>query len=56
MGVKLDVPLKKTLEQAMEWIRDDELIEVTPRAIRIRKATLDSDARRRLLRNMKIPA
>ena len=47
MGVKLDVPRKMTLEQAMEWIRDDELVEVTPKSIRVRKSILDYDNRRR---------
>jgi GTP-binding protein len=47
IGVKLDVPRKMTLEQAMEWIRDDELVEVTPKSIRIRKAILDIDDRKR---------
>ncbi len=47
IAVKLDVPRKLTLEQAMEWIRDDELVEVTPKSIRIRKSILDIDARRR---------
>jgi GTP-binding protein len=42
IGVKLDVPRKMTLEQAMEWIRDDELVEITPRTMRIRKAVLDT--------------
>jgi len=47
IGVTLAVPRKMTLEQAMEWIRDDELVEVTPRAIRVRKTILDSDERRK---------
>ena len=47
IGVKLDVPRKMTLEQAMEWIRDSELVEVTPKSIRIRKAILDFDERKR---------
>ena len=47
IGVKLDVPRKMTLEQAMEWIRHDELVEVTPKSIRIRKAILDFDERKR---------
>ncbi len=47
IGVKLDVPRKMTLEQAMEWIRDDELVEITPRTMRIRKAILDTNERRR---------
>ena len=36
-----------TLEQAMEWIGEDELVEVTPKAIRMRKAILDFDERKR---------
>ncbi len=47
IGVKLDVPRKMTLEQAMEWIRDDELVEVTPKSIRVRKAILDHEDRRK---------
>jgi len=47
IGVTLDVPRKMTLEQAMAWIRDDELVEVTPKSIRIRKTILNTDARRR---------
>ena len=47
IAVKLDVPRKMTLEQAMEWIRDDELVEVTPKSIRVRKIILDDTARRR---------
>ncbi len=50
IGVKLDVPRKMSLEQAMEWIRDDELVEVTPKSIRIRKAILDIDERKRAVR------
>lgn len=47
IAVTLAVPRKMTLEQAMEWINTDELVEVTPKAIRMRKAILDSDKRRR---------
>ncbi len=47
MTVKIDVPRKMTLEQAMEWIRDDELVEVTPKTIRLRKTILDYDDRKR---------
>ena len=39
-GVVLEVPRKMTLEQALEWIADDELVEVTPESIRVRKAVL----------------
>lgn len=54
IGVKLDVPRKMTLEQAMGWIRDDELVEVTPKTIRLRKAILDGDERRRAERQLQL--
>jgi len=38
--VTLDVPRKMTLDQALEWIAADELVEVTPKSIRIRKMIL----------------
>ncbi len=50
IGVKLDVPRKMTLEQAMEWIRDDELVEVTPKSIRVRKTILDFNDRKRAMK------
>ena len=37
MAVKLTPPRILTLEQCLEWIEDDELVEVTPESIRIRK-------------------
>jgi GTP-binding protein len=43
----LDVSRKLTLDQALEWIADDELIEVTPKSIRMRKAILDADQRKK---------
>ena len=33
--------------EALEWINDDEVVEVTPRSIRLRKATLDRQLRAR---------
>jgi GTP-binding protein len=36
-----------TLEQAIAWLDDDELVEVTPAAIRIRKQYLDPNDRKR---------
>ena len=36
-----------TLEQAISWIEEDELVEVTPKAIRIRKRYLDPNERKR---------
>lgn len=47
---EIDVGLKEvrsmTLDQALEWIADDELVEVTPKSIRIRKALLDVEERK----------
>jgi GTP-binding protein len=40
-------PIKHTLEQALEFIEDDELVEVTPVSIRIRKKLLAENARKR---------
>ena len=39
-----------SLEEALEWINDDELVEVTPDAIRIRKKGLTAQDRRNLYR------
>ena len=48
-AIKLAPPSVHTLETAIEWIADDELVEVTPDAIRIRKRVLaEQDRRRRL--------
>ena len=46
-NVILTSPLKLTLEQALEFIEDDELVEVTPTAIRVRKALLKEHQRKR---------
>jgi GTP-binding protein len=46
-GPKLAAPIIHTLETAIEWIGDDELVEVTPKAIRIRKRFLTVEDRRR---------
>ncbi len=43
----LDVPRVLTLDAALEWIAPDELVEVTPRSIRVRKATLSAEERKR---------
>jgi len=40
-----------TLERALEWIEDDELVEVTPNSIRVRKKYLDPTERKRMSRN-----
>ncbi len=46
-AVKLAPPRVHTLESAIEWIADDELVEVTPSAIRIRKRLLSRSDRER---------
>ncbi len=46
-GVKLPTPRIHTLETAIEFIADDELVEVTPQSIRIRKRILADNDRRR---------
>lgn len=46
-GVKLAAPLLHTLESAIEWIADDELVEITPDSIRVRKRHLGLEDRRR---------
>jgi GTP-binding protein len=46
-AVQLTPPVRMTLEQAMEFINDDELVEVTPENIRIRKRLLKEHERKR---------
>jgi GTP-binding protein len=52
--VVLKVPRKLTLEAALEWIAEDELVEVTPKTIRIRKAMLNPDDRKRAARKVAV--
>ena len=46
-ALTLSPPIKHTLEQALEFIEDDELVEVTPASIRIRKKLLTENERKR---------
>lgn len=46
-AVRLTTPIKLTLEGAVEFIDDDELVEITPRSIRLRKRYLSELERRR---------
>ena len=46
-AIRLIPPRKLSLEQAIEWINDDELVEVTPKSIRLRKRILASNQRPR---------
>jgi len=45
--IVLTPPIKYSLEQALEFIDDDELVEITPKSIRIRKKFLSEGERRR---------
>ncbi|HVY04043.1 MAG TPA: translational GTPase TypA [Caulobacterales bacterium] len=49
-AVRLTPPRRLTLEQAIAWIDDDELVEITPKAIRVRKRYLDPNERKRKAR------
>ncbi len=46
-NVKLTPPVEMSLERALEWIEEDELVEVTPLSIRIRKKFLNPNDRKR---------
>jgi GTP-binding protein len=46
-AVRLTTPIKLTLESAVEFIDDDELVEITPKSIRMRKRFLTDMERRR---------
>jgi len=46
-AIKLTPPRRLALEQALSYIADDELVEVTPKALRLRKKTLDPHQRKR---------
>jgi len=52
-AIKLVTPREITLESAMEWIEEDELVEITPESIRIRKKNLDPVMRKRAARDKK---
>ncbi len=49
-AVRLTTPITMSLEQAIAYIDDDELVEVTPNAIRLRKRFLDPHERKRAAR------
>ena len=52
-ALKLTPPKILSLEQALEFIDTDELLEVTPENIRIRKRILDAAMRKRMAHNQK---
>jgi GTP-binding protein len=49
-AIRLTPPRRPTLEQAIAYIEDDELVEVTPKAIRLRKAVLNPSFRKKRMR------
>ncbi|TAL20344.1 translational GTPase TypA [Patescibacteria group bacterium] len=49
-GIRLDTPREMSLEDSLEYLGDDELLEVTPKNLRLRKAILDHLARKRASR------
>jgi len=49
-AIRLTPPLQLTLEKAIAYINDDELVEVTPKSIRLRKRYLDPNVRKRMAR------
>jgi len=46
-GIQLEAPLRMSLERAIEYIGPDELVEATPKSLRLRKRILDATARKR---------
>jgi GTP-binding protein len=55
-NVTLTPPLRMTLEKAMSYIADDELVEVTPKSIRLRKRWLDPNVRKKMDRQREAQA
>jgi GTP-binding protein len=54
-NIKLESPRELTLELALEFIEDDELIEITPDGIRLRKRLLDVNERKKAARKKDAP-
>jgi GTP-binding protein len=52
-NIRLEPPRELTLEGALEYIEDDELIEVTPQSIRLRKRLLAQSDRKKISREAK---
>ncbi len=50
-AVRLTPPIRMTLEKALAYIEDDELVEVTPKSVRLRKLLLDPNDRKRAERS-----
>ena len=55
-AIKLTPPIRMTLEKALAYIEDDELVEVTPKSIRLRKKLLDENDRKKAERQKEAEA
>jgi GTP-binding protein len=55
-AVRLTPPIRMTLEKALAYIEDDELVEVTPKSIRLRKKLLDENDRKKAERQKETEA
>ncbi len=53
-AIKITPAIKFTLEEALEFIEEDEMVEVTPKSIRLRKIYLDPNQRKRFNLNKKV--
>jgi len=56
IAVRLTPPVRMSLEECLDFLADDELLEVTPKAYRLRKKILSNDARHRFQRDQERPA
>ena len=54
MEIRLTPPRKMSLDEAIEYLSDDELLEVTPLSFHIRKRTLDTHERGRITKMAKL--
>ena len=52
-SIRLVPPLRMTLEQMISYIEEDELVEVTPKTLRLRKIALDGNERKKITRAKK---
>jgi GTP-binding protein len=48
----LNTARKMSLDQALEWIGDDELVEVTPKSVRVRKTIMNAEDRKKSERRL----
>ena len=51
-AIKITPPIELTLEYGVEFIEDDELVEITPKSVRLRKRFLKEHERKRASRDL----